>query len=91
MKDSAECSKVVNDRKKKKLLRQLTFSKLQEGNSEKFDVATAERSVKRRKDETLNACSEIHGATNHDQGPALDGMWCEIRDQKRPEHYAKIL
>ena len=74
MKDIAECSKVVNYRKKKKLLRQVIFSKVQAGNSEKFDVPTAERSAKRRKDETLEACSEIHGATDHDQGPALDGM-----------------
>lgn len=76
LKDIAECSKVVNYRKKKMLLRQVTFSKVEAGNSEKFDVPTAERSAKRRKDETLEACSEIHGATDHDQGPALYGMWC---------------
>ena len=74
LRDIAECSKVVNYRKKKDLLRQVTFLKVQAGNCEKFDVPTAERSAKRRKDETLEACSEIHGATDHDQGPALDGM-----------------
>lgn len=58
LKDSVECAKLVNDRKKKKLLRQVNFSKLQKGNSEKFDVPTAERSAKRRKVETLEACSE---------------------------------
>ncbi|KAK2549143.1 hypothetical protein P5673_030519 [Acropora cervicornis] len=55
------------------------------GNSEKFDVPTAERSAKRRKDETLEACSEIHGATGHDQGPALDGMWCTLINGSSPD------
>ena len=41
LKDIAECSKVENYRKKKKLLRQVTFSKVQAGNSEKFDVWSA--------------------------------------------------
>ena len=85
LKDIAECSKIVNYRKKKKLLRQVTFSKVQAGNSEKFDVATAKRSAKRRKNETLEACSEIHGATDHDQGPALDGMWCTLINASSPD------
>ena len=85
MKDIAECSKVVNYRKKKLLLRQVTFSKVEAGNSEKFDVPTAERSAKRRKDETLEASSEIHGATDHDQGPALDGMWCTLINASSPD------
>lgn len=84
LKDIAEYSKVRNDRVKKKLLRQGSFSKLQKGNSEKFDVPRAERSAKRRKDETLEACSEIHGGTNHDQGPALDGMWCTLINAGSP-------
>ena len=40
---------------------------------------------KGRKDETLKACSEIHGATNHDQGPALDGMWCTLINASSPD------
>ena len=43
------------------------------------------RSAKRRKDETLEACSEIHGATNHDQGPALAGMWCTLINASSPD------
>jgi len=87
LKDSVECAKLVNDRMKKKLLRQVNFSKLQKRNSEKFDVPTTERSAKRRKVETLEACSEVHGATDHDQGPALDGMWCTLSSPNRMTGY----
>ena len=44
-----------------------------------------ERSAKRRKDETLEACSEIHGATNRDQGLALDGIWCTLINASSPD------
>ena len=91
LKDSVECAKLVNDRMKKKLLRQVNFSKLQKGNSEKFDVPTAERSAKRRKVETLEACSEVHGATDHDQGPALDGMWCTLSSPNRARLFERGL
>ena len=38
-----------------------------------------------KKDETLEACSEIHGTTNHDQRPALDGMWCTLINASSPD------
>ena len=38
-----------------------------------------------KKDETLEACSEMHGTTNHDQRPALDGMWCTLINASSPD------
>ena len=54
--------KELNARKRKKLKRQKSSSRLQKENSEKFEVPSAKRSPCRRKQETLEACGELHGA-----------------------------
>lgn len=60
-------------------LRTKTPSLIQPGNSEKLqDGFVKTRSSRKRKHETIEACSEIHGATESDKRPCLDGMWVSL-------------
>lgn len=60
-------------------LRRKTPSLIQPGNSEQLqDRFVKPRSSRKRKHETIEACAEIHGATESDKRPCLDGMWVSL-------------
>ena len=66
-------------RKRRKKLRRKTPSLIQPGNSEQLqDRFMKRRSSQKRKYETIEACSKIHGATESDKKPCLDGMWVSL-------------
>ena len=59
--------------------RRKTPSLIQSENSDKLE----DRFVKpwtswKRKHETIEACAEVHGATESDKRPCLDGMWVSL-------------
>lgn len=51
----------------------------------------AKRSASRRKQETLEACGELHGATDTDQSPAFDGMWATLINGSSPLRLASYI
>ena len=51
----------------------------------------AKRSASRRKQETLGACGELHGATDTDQSPAFDGMWATLINGSSPLRLASYI
>lgn len=60
-------------------LRRKAPSLIQLGNSEQLqDRFVKPRSSRKRKHETIEACSEIHGALESDKRPCLDGMWVSL-------------
>lgn len=72
---------VVSETKKKRRLRlrRKTPSLIEPGNSEKLqDRFVKPRSSWKRKHETIEACAEIHGASESDKKPCLDGMWVTL-------------
>lgn len=66
-------------RKRRMKLRRKAPSLIQLGNSEQLqDRFVKPRSSRKRKHETIEACSEIHGALESDKRPCLDGMWVSL-------------
>lgn len=60
-------------------LRRKAPSLIQLGNSEQLqDRFVKPRSSRKRKHETTEACSEIHGALESDKRHCLDGMWVSL-------------
>ena len=51
----------------------------------------AKRSASRRKQETLEICGELHGATDTDQSPAFDGMWATLINASSPLRLASYI
>ena len=45
----------------------------------------SEISGRRRRDETLESCKQIHGGTSDNIRPALDGMWLTMVKKTRPK------
>ena len=54
-------------------------------------MPSAKRSACRRRQETLEACGELHGATENDQGPAFDGMWVTLINTSSPLRLASYI
>jgi len=54
-------------------------------------VPQEKRSASRRKQETLDACGELHGATDIDQNPAFDGMWATLTNAGSPLRLASYI
>ena len=60
-------------------LRRKTPSLIQSENSEKLqDRFVKPQTSRKRKHETIEAFAEIHGATESDKRPCLDGMWVSL-------------
>jgi len=71
--------------KKRKLLkRRRQPTSTDETNSEEFAVPSAKRSYQRRKKETIDACADIHGGTNNNKAPVLDGLWLTLIKEAAP-------
>ena len=71
--------------------RKSEFSRLKKVNSEEFEVPRAERSARRRREETMQACSEIHDASKENKAPAVDGMWCTLVRESTPARLVRFL
>ena len=56
-----------------------------DANSERFRVPASEISGRRRRDETLESCKQIHGGTADNVKPALDGMWLTLVKKSAPK------
>ena len=67
--------------------RRKTPSLIQSENSEKLqDGFVKPRTSRKRKHETIEACAEIHGATESDKRPCLDGMWISLFGTASSKH-----
>lgn len=84
-------SKELTAKKRKKLNRQRSSSRLRKENFEQFEVPQAKRSASRGKQETLEAFGELHGATDTDQSPAFDGMWATLINASSPLRLASYI
>lgn len=51
----------------------------------------AKRSASRRKQETLEACGELRGATDTNQSPAFDGLWVTLINASSPVRLASYI
>ena len=72
---------VLSETKRKRRMksRRKTPLLIQSENSEKLqDRFVKPRTSRKRKHETIEACAEIHGATDSDKRPCLDGMWVSL-------------
>jgi len=66
-------------RKRRMKSQRKTPSLIQSENSEKLqDRFVKPRTSRKRKHEIIEACAEIHGATESDKRPCLDGMWVSL-------------
>ena len=66
--------------KKRKLLkRRREPSSTDETNSEEFAFPSAKRTCQRHKKETIDACADIHGGTDQNKAPGLDGLWLTLK------------
>ena len=75
--------------KKRKLLkRRRQPTSTDETNSEEFAVPSAKRSCQRRKKETVDACADIHGGTDNNKAPVLDGLWLTLIKEAAPSKLA---
>ena len=73
-------------RKRQMKLRRKAPSLIQLGNSEQLQNRFVKpRSSQKHKPETIEACSEIHGAIESDERPCLDGMWVSLVSNTRSE------
>ena len=75
--------------KKRKLLkRRRQPTSTDETNSEEFAVPSAKRSCQRRKKEIVDACADIHGGTDNNKAPVLDGLWLTPIKEAAPSKLA---
>jgi hypothetical protein len=79
--DFANNPSPLSSRKVKK--RKAYPTKVQDMNSEQYEVSGASRSGQRRTKETIDFCNSVHGGSN-DNKPSLDGMWITLVNVATP-------
>ena len=84
----ARVSEKDSAKKRKLLKRRREPSSTDETNSEEFAVPSAKRSCQRRKKETVDACADIHGGTDQNKAPVLDGLWLTLIKEAAPSKLA---
>ena len=72
----------MSNRKVQKRKRHPT--KIKDTNSDQYEVPIATRSGQRRTKETVNFCSSVHGGSDDDMQPTLDGMWVTLVNVATP-------
>ena len=73
----------MSNRKKLRRLRQPT--EIENANSEKLQASLSDQACRRRRSETMQAASFIHGGSPDDNGPTLDGLWHTIVNESTPQ------
>ena len=73
----------MSNRKKLKRLREPT--EIEYTNSEKVQTSLSDQACRRRRSETMEAASVIHGGTPEDNSPTLDGLWHAIVNESTPQ------
>lgn len=54
-------------------------------------MPSADRSSQTRRKETLDACHKIHGGSENENGPSLDGMWATLVNVATPERLSNYI
>ena len=73
----------MSNRKRLKRLREPT--EIEYTNSEKVQASLSDQACRRRRGETMEAASVIHGGTPEDNSPTLDGSWHAIVNESTPQ------